>query len=102
MSWTPVSDLTCISYAPGVVVDSTPYHNDGRMVGGLAGHHAYVRFTGADDQLVLAVKDDSLRRFTALRVEVVFRPAPGATHRLNLVEGLLSFAFYVEADRSLV
>ncbi|HTC05550.1 MAG TPA: hypothetical protein VK749_19235 [Xanthobacteraceae bacterium] len=41
------------------------------------------------------------RRLAGFRVEVIFQPGP-IVHRLNLVEGDTSFAFFVEADASLM
>lgn len=100
MSWTMVSDLLFTRYQANKVLDNTDFHNDAEIVGNPLVHQKYVSLQHPDDQLVIAVRDDSLQRFTCLRVEALIRPTLSG-RRLNIVEGWMSFAFFVEADQRL-
>jgi hypothetical protein len=101
MTWTIVSDLRMRQYDQDKVLDSSSFHNDGKIFGNIVTHPKYLTFQGPDDQLEIYVKDDSLQRFTAVRAEAVIRPSP-VTRRTNIVTGWMSFSFFVEHDRRLM
>ncbi len=101
MSWTTVCDLTMESYQGNQALDSTEFHNDADLLGNLTTYSGYVTFQGPDAQLEVPLRDDSLARFAGLRVQVLVHP-DGAAHRYNLVEGWMSFAFFIEPDGRLV
>jgi hypothetical protein len=98
MSWTLVSDLPFTSFASKRAVDATNFHNDGHMLGSVSPQDQHVVFTTDEDQLEIRVKDESLQRFTGLYVEALVNPAGTGTQRMNLIEGLMSFAFVIEKD----
>lgn len=100
MTWTTVCDFPFREYQPNLALDVTDFHNDAQISGSIITHDKYVTFEHPDDQLVIPVKDDSLQRFTGLKVEAVVYPTTN-TRRLNIVEGWMSFAFFIESDRTL-
>ncbi len=101
MSWTTVCDLPFTSYQSTLALDATSFHNNAQLMGSIAPQRTYVTFQHPDDQVVIPVKDESLQRFTCLNVEAAIFPTP-STHRLNIVEGWMSFALIIEADRRLI
>lgn len=101
MLWTTVCDLTFQEYKSNLVLDSTDFHNNAKITGSITPNPKCVSFQNPNDQLVILVKDDSLQRFTGLKVEALVYPT-SKTRRLNIVEGWMSFAFFVESNRSLM
>jgi hypothetical protein len=101
MSWTTVVELPMTSFEAGKAVDVTAFHNDALMLGGIVGQLGHVSFPDVAAQLEIPVRDDSLQRFTAIRIEARIRPS-AIPRRLNIVEGWMAFAFFVEANRQLV
>jgi len=101
MLWTTVCDLTFKKYQKNQALDSTDFNNNAGIKGNIATNPKYVSFKDPNGQLVVMVKDDSLQRFTGLKVEALIYPT-SKTRRLNIVEGWMSFAFFIEANRSLV
>jgi len=101
MSWTTVCDLSMNEYSNDQVLDKTTYQNNALIIGGLSTHPGYVTFRQTDAQLEIPARDESLTRFIALRVQAFVRPRSIA-HRLNIVEGWMSFAFFIESDGRLM
>jgi hypothetical protein len=101
MSWTTVCDLPMDSYQANQILDTTDFHNDANILGNIATHSEYVTFQGADAQLEVPVLNDSLTRFAGLRVQALIRPEM-VTRRYNIVEGWMSFAFFIESDGRLI
>lgn len=97
MSWTTVCDLTMGSYQASQTLDTTDFHNDANIFGSITTHPEYVTFQGKDAQLEVLIRNDSLTRFAGLRVQALIRPER-ITHRYNIVEGWMSFAFFIESD----
>ncbi len=101
MSWTTVCDLPMTRYDANRVTDETNFQNHAVIRGSVAQRPGYVSFQGDDAQLEIPVRDDSLQRFAALRVQALVRPE-AITRRYNIVEGWMSFAFFIESDGRLV
>ncbi len=101
MSWTTVCDLPMKAYQANRALDASLYHNDATALGAVATHSGYVTFGSLDAQLEVQVRDESLARFAALRVQALVRPAP-ITRRFNLVEGWMSFALVIQDDGRLI
>lgn len=101
MSWTTVCDLEMKAYQGNRVLDASGYDNDATALGAVATHSGYVTFGGLDAQLEVPVRDESLARFAAVRVQALVRPAP-ITRRFNLVEGWMSFALVIQDDARLI
>jgi hypothetical protein len=100
MSWTTVIELPFTRYQMDLALDVTDFANHAQVVGALS-YNGWVNFQHPDDRLVIPVKDDSLQRFTALRVYARIKPA-AVPHRLNIIEGWMSFALFVESNSILV
>jgi len=101
MSWTTVCNLPFIDYKAGHTLDTTRFHNDAVIVDSVATHDGYVTFQDPNDRLVIPVRDDSLQRFTGLRINARIWPMPIA-RRQNIVEGWMAFAFFVETGQRLM
>jgi hypothetical protein len=97
MSWRIVCDLPMTSYQGNQVLDATAFHNNAHVLGSVTTQSGYVTYQGDDAQLEVPVQNDSLSRFAALRVQALVRPA-AITRRYNIVEGWMSFAFFIESD----
>ncbi len=97
MSWTIVCDLTMDRFSGNRVLDNSPFHNHGTMIGAISSHDGYVSLNGPDAQIEIPVINDSLQGFAALKVQAFIRPRQ-ITHRYNIVEGWMSFAFFIESD----
>ncbi len=97
MSWTTVCDLRMTRYEADRVVDATDHRNDAVIRGGVERGEGYVHFRADDAGLEIPVRDDSLRRFAGLRIQALIRP-DAVVRRRNIVEGWMSFAFFVESD----
>lgn len=101
MSWTTVCDFPMTTYRSNQILDTTDFHNNANLLGDINTHSEYVTFQGADAQLEVPVLNDSLSRFAALRIQAFVRPRT-VTHRYNIVEGWMSFAFFIESDGRLI
>jgi hypothetical protein len=105
MAWTPV---VVYSYENHAALDESGKHNNG-----------IVRLPGPDkwvdapnqamptailydnpESMITVPPSPTLAGWPGFRVDIIFQPA-AYTHRLDLVEGDLSFAFFVEPDGSL-
>lgn len=100
MIWTTVCDLPFLNYQPNLAIDTSDFKNNAQILGNVLTHNKYVTLKNPDDQLVIPVKDDSLQRFTALKIEAIINPT-SIPHRLNIVEGWMSFAFFIESNQKL-
>ncbi len=101
MSWTTVCDLPMTRYDGDRVTDASRCGNDAIIRGSVERGPGYLRFRSDDDALEVPVRDDSLQRFAALRIQALVRPET-ITRRYNIVEGWMSFAFLIESDGRLV
>lgn len=101
MLWTAVCDLPFREYLPQIALDATDFNNDAKILGNIVTHAKYVTFQHPEDQLVIPVKDESLQRFIGLKVEAIIYPTE-SKRRLNIIEGWMSFAFFIESDQRLV
>lgn len=97
MSWTIVCDLQMNSYQGNRVLDASKYNNDANIMGVIQQQSGYASFGSLDAQLEVPVRDESLGRFEALRVQALFRSSQ-ITRRFNLVEGWMSFALVIRDD----
>ncbi len=97
MTWTTVCDLPMTDYDDHRVLDSTEFRNHADLLGNAQPGAGYVAFADPGAQLEVPVRDDSLARMSALRVQVLVKPGP-ITRRFNLVEGWMSFAVVIQAD----
>lgn len=106
MGWKPIVVFTYENHA---ALDESGNHNNGvvslpaadRWVDApLPGIATAIRYDNPQSQITIP-PNATLANWPAFRVDVVFQPGK-IDHRLNLVEGDLSFAFYVEADASLM
>lgn len=101
MRWTTVCDLQFQEYDQGAAVDSSRFRNDATIAGGVVTHGGYVSFTDGNAELVLRVVGDSLQRFSAIEIFAEIKPI-SVGRRLNVVEGWMSFAFFVHPDGQLL
>ncbi len=101
MSWTTVCNLPFTDYKAGNALDTTQFHNDTVIADSVATHDGYVTFQNPNDHLFIPIRDNSLQRFTGLRINARINPRP-VSRRLNIVEGWMSFAFLIETGQRLV
>lgn len=101
MSWTIVCDLPLHEYTATTAIDESKYGNHANLLGSPSPHYTYVSFAGAQQQMVIPVRDDSLQRFTGLKLEALVNPNT-RDHRLNIIEGLMSFAFVIQPSGMLL
>jgi hypothetical protein len=93
------------TYAEGLAWDLSSWRNHGRLRNVSPGVGAFrdtMRFDQPSSAIIVR-RSDSLRRFDSVRVQarVLAEPPAGPGQRLNVVEGQLSFAFFVNPDFSL-
>jgi hypothetical protein len=93
------------TYAQGTAFDISNNRNHGTPIKVVAGTGAYApsfEFTDPDGRIDVA-PSPTLTDLRQIRAVVRFRIGfgPGQVRRLNLIEGFMSFALYVEADRAL-
>lgn len=100
MTWTAVCDFSFEKYDKDLVLDSTDFHNNGKIMGNITPAFGYTEFKHPEDQIVIPV-NDSLSRFIALKIEATIRPEESG-RRLNIVEGWMSFAFFIESNGELM
>ena len=97
MTWTIVCDLPMKSYQGNQALDATSYHNHGNVIGSVNQNYACVNFYADDGEVEIPITNDSLNKFTALRIQALIKPE-AIVRRYNIVEGWMSFAFVIEAD----
>ncbi len=104
MSWTIVCDLRMNEYHANQVIDASDHHNHANILGNVQKHKDYISFESLDAQIEVPVRDESLGRFEALRIQALFRLGgqswsfPPMERRFNLVEGWMSFALVIRVD----
>jgi len=97
MTWTVVCNLPMKTYQNNQVLDTTSFQNHANLIGGVSQNHEYVNFHADNGQVEIPITNDSLNKFTALRIQALIKPQ-AITRRFNIVEGWMSFAFVIEAD----
>jgi hypothetical protein len=97
MSWTIVCDLPMNLYHGNQILDTTDFQNNADILGSIVTHKGYVTFKGGDAQLEVPVHNDSLSKFSAIRVQALIRPSK-IMNRYNIVEGWMSFAFIIGSN----
>ena len=67
MSWTIVCDLTMDRFSGNRVLDNSPFHNHGTMIGAISSHDGYVSLNGPDAQIEIPVINSMMKiRFSLL------------------------------------
>jgi hypothetical protein len=110
MTWTNVCFLPFDKYKQDFAIDVSGFNNDARISGKIINDADFVTFQSPKDQLIIQIKDDSLQRFIGFRIEASIKPQAkmgvGTSvllpHRYNIVEGWMSFAFFIEQNGQLV
>lgn len=97
MTWTIVCDLPMKAFQNNQALDTTPFLNYADLIGSANQNYGYVNIYADDGQIEIPITNDSLNKFTALRVQALINPQQ-ITRRFNIVEGWMSFAFVIEAD----
>ena len=97
MTWTVVCNLPMKDYQNNQVLDTTSFQNHANIIGSVNQNHEYVNIYADNGQIEIPITNDSLNKFTALRIQALIKPQT-ITRRFNIVEGWMSFAFVIEAD----
>lgn len=101
MSWTTICDLQMKEFSGNQALDMSDFSNHAYFFGGISLNTGFVKFLDSQARLEIPVRDDSLSRFAALRVQARVRPGP-ITRRFNIVEGWMSFALMILPDGRLM
>lgn len=101
MRWTKVCHLKFANDPPGVARDSSLFTNDAISHGGIKQQQGSVNFFDTDAEVVIQIRNDSLQRFCGLQLMASIRPLL-VPRRQNIIEGWMSFAFFVQSDGVLV
>lgn len=101
MSWTTVFDVSFQGQSNNIITDSSRFHNDAENISNIKFFNNYANFDNPDDRIIIPIKNNSLQEFKGLKIECNIYPILN-NNRFNLVEGLMSFAFFIEADKKLM
>lgn len=93
------------TYAQGMAWDVSKWRNHGRLRNAMPGSGSFknsMRFIHPPSAVIIR-RSDSLKRIDAVRVRarIYTEPLGGGGQRMNIIEGHLSFAFFVNPNFSL-